>query len=228
MALDESTLEPVAPPASVPPPSENGGGTPPPADEWQGPDKNGKQWVPRKDGKSGRIIRQGDETVAAARERAAKPKDSRPKRKPKQMKKEEPATKPDLKALEAVLADVFRQPAMLAAAFGDEWGTRHFELNGPVLARNLVSSAEHSPWLRRKLEEMAAGGAAGMQILIFVPVLGSIVGYVLPPLVYYLNLPFPEQGRLMLGIPARKEERPPYAARPASPPPAEPPQAAAA
>jgi hypothetical protein len=103
-------------------------------------------------------------------------------------------------------------PAIVCATVGDEWGANHFQNAGPYLARSLVMASEHNPWLRKKLEEAASGEAAMMMIVTLVGVGGALVTYMVPPLVYWFNLPVSTRTRQMFGIPPRKETPPPYAA----------------
>jgi hypothetical protein len=204
MAVDLETPleEPVAPP---PPPPE-------PPEAWQ-VDKQGREYVKRKDGRPGIIVRQGEETIEQARERdAAGPKDRRPRRKTKTPKMPEPPKQLDLKALEAALTEALKTPALACAMVGDQWAADHFTQTGPYLARNLILASEHNPWLRRKLEEMATGGDAMMTVISLVPVIGGLMLYFVPPVIYWFNLPVPDQTRQRFGIPPRKEQTPAYAA----------------
>ncbi|HET9118700.1 MAG TPA: hypothetical protein VFN75_11605, partial [Pseudonocardiaceae bacterium] len=72
---------------------------------------------------------------------------------------------------------------------------------------NLVLASETNPWLRRKLENAASGGDMMMQLMSLVGVGGAVVMYVVPPLVWWFNLPIPEEGRAMLGIPVKEHSR---------------------
>lgn len=175
----------------------------PPGDEWL-TDKRGRPYV-RARGRQGTVYRVGDETIAEALERDAKPRDQRP-RKSKTAKKPPPPTKADLKELELVLAEALRSPAMICATFGDGWAADHFTNQGPVLARNLVVASEHNPWLRRKLETAASGGDMMMQLITMVGIAGALIGYAIPPVIYWFNLPVPDQARSMFGIPERRED----------------------
>jgi hypothetical protein len=175
-------------------------------------DKNGKEYITRP-GKQGPFYRKGEETIADALLRGSKPRDERPKRKSKTAKKPPPPAKEDLRELEQILAEAFRSPAMICAGFGDEWAANHFTVQGPALARNLVVASEHNLWLRRKLESAASGGDMMMQLVTILGVAGALVGYAIPPIVYWANLPVPDKAREMFGIPDRREHA-------ASPPPA--------
>lgn len=193
--------EPVAPPS--------GNGVPPP-EPWQ-VDKNGKEWVPR-EGKRGKLFRQAGETVAQARERDKIPlEERRPRRKPKMPPKPAAAAKPDLKALEVVLAQALSAPGIVCATFGDEWAAEHFRQAGPFLARNLINAAEHNPWLRRKLEEAASGEDAMMKLVGVIGIGGGLAMYFVPPTIYFLNLPVPEKTRELFHVPPRREPEPDYA-----------------
>lgn len=185
---------------------------------WRGPDARGRFYVPAK-GRSGVVYRQGEETVQQALERDAKgPRDKPPSRKSKPVGKKQPApAAQDLKTIEAVLSEALSSPAMVAAMFGDEWAANHFTVQAPHVARNIVVASTHNPWLRAKLETIAAEGSemAMMKVLSMLGVAGALVGYAAPPMIYWLNLPVPQQARLMFGIPDRKA---PDAAQPAAPP----------
>lgn len=202
------------------PPLEDVGPPPadqtPPAEVWK-IDRQGREYAPRKDGRSGNVFRQGEESIAQARERdttAAQGAggDKRPKRKPKRPKMPDAPRKVDLKELEATIAEALKAPAMPAAMFGDEWAANHFTMSGPYLARNLVLASEHNPWLRMKLEQAATGGDAMMKMVSLVGVGGALFGYAIPPIVYWFNLPVPAKTREMFGIPPRREREPEYAA----------------
>lgn len=206
MSIADLDIEPVEPPTT------NGDTAPTaPAPEWKVRASDGKQYIPRPAGKSGIIIRQGEETIAQALERDALPRDKRPRRRSKTPKKPDPPKQVDLKALEAALAEALKQPALACALAGDEWGADHFTNAGPYLARNLIVASEHNPWLRRKLEEMATGQDAMMKVVSMVGVGGGIFLYVVPPAIYWFNLPVPDTFRQKFGIPPRREQKPPYA-----------------
>lgn len=200
--------------ASVSEETEPIGAPPPPADDEGGwlRDKNGRQYVPRRQGPTGRsgpVYRAGDETVQQALERDALPPEKKvasKKRKPP--KPPEAPRQTDLKALERELAEALKSPAMVAAMFGDPWLPDHFTTSGPYLARNLIVAAEHNPWLLRKLEEMASGGDAMMKVVTMMGVGGALVAYAVPPIVYIFNLPVPDQAREMFSIPPRREHEP--------------------
>lgn len=191
LPIDETASEP--PPLDI----EDGGG-------WKR-NKAGREYV-QAVGRRGVIMRQGNETVAEALARDAAPAaQGRPRR------KATPKTPPppkglDLKALEQQLAEALKAPAVAAAMFGDEWAANHFTQNGPYLARNLVLASETNPWLRRKLENAATGGDMMMQLMSLVGVGGAFIMYIVPPLVWWFNLPVPETGRQMLGIPERHSD----------------------
>jgi hypothetical protein len=196
----------------------------PPGDGGWQTDAQGKPYVPAQ-GRRG-IVRPKYEgqSVQEALEQDARDRDERPRRKGAKAKKPPPPKRTDLRELEALLAESFRSPAFLAAAAGDAWMADHFTEQGPLLARNLVLAAEHNPWLRRKLEDMASGGDLMVKVLGMVGLAGALVGYAFPPIVYAFNLPVPNQAREMFGIPPRREPEPPL--RAASPPPHSEPQAA--
>lgn len=186
-----------APPGQEPPPLDFDGG-------WKR-NKAGREYV-QAVGRRGVVYRQGDETIAQALARDAAPApQNRPRR------KSTPKTPPppkglDLKALEQQLAEALKAPAVPAAMFGDEWAANHFTQAGPYLARNLVLASETNPWLRRKLENAATGGDMMMQLMSLVGVGGALIMYVVPPVVWWFNLPLPEAGRQMLGIPERHSD----------------------
>jgi hypothetical protein len=180
--------------------------------------KDGREYVPRLEG-HGLIWREGDETVEQARQRdaTAKPDDKKKaKTKPRRPAMPAASRKVDLRELEKELAEALKSPAMLCASFGDEWGADHFVKSGPYLARNLVAAAEHNPWLRKRLEQMATGQDAAMAIIAMVGVGGALFAYAAPPIIYYLNLPVSEKTREMFAIPPRREPKraPEYATTP--------------
>jgi hypothetical protein len=203
--------------AGFPPPV--GSRFPPGEDDWkQG--RTGRQYInpSGKKGPASVIYRRGDETIAQAiardraeREQAAR--DKRPRPHAKRPKMPPALTSVDLKELEQTLAEALKAPAMVCATFGDEWAAEHFTRSGPYLARNLIMASEHNPWLRRKLEEAATGEDAMMMVVSLVGVGGALFAYVIPPIIYWFNLPAPPKTREMFGIPPRKHQQPaPYAA----------------
>jgi hypothetical protein len=215
MAVADELLEPVAPPNGDLPTPE-----PPPASDTWRKDKQEREYIPRPKGKSGIIYRRDGETVEQAIERDAKgPAEKRPRRKSKPPKMPEAPKKVDLKELEHVLTEALKQPAMICAMRNDQWGADHFTATAPYLARNLIVASEYNPWLRAKLEEAAVGQDAMMRIVGLVPVAGALFLYVVPPIVYWFNLPVAEATRARFGIPPRRE---PEYAHPAETP-AEPP-----
>jgi hypothetical protein len=167
-------------------------------------DKNGKEYVGRK-GKSGIIYRKDGETVDEARERDAKPKDQRPRRRTKPPKAPDPPKKLELKELEAMMTEALKQPAIIAAMAGDQWAEDHFLKSAPYLARNLIVAAEHNPWLKRWLEEASVGQEAMMKIVSLAGVGGALFLYIVPPVIYFMNLPVPNSTRAKFGIPDRRE-----------------------
>lgn len=196
----EAGPEPVGPPE-------------PPSDGWL-TDSRGRKFAPRPEG-GGIVYRKGEETLEEALMRdSTKPKDRRPKKKPPTPRKPDAPSQVDLKELEKMLAEALKSPAMICATFGDEWAAMHFTERGPYLARNMVMASQHNPWLRRKLEEMATGGDAAMKLISLVGVGGALALYVVPPVVYFLNLPVGDKTRAMLDIPYRNPADAP------SPPPA--------
>jgi len=209
---------PVADEASV------NGGSEAPAGQWLR-DSRGREYI-RAEGRRGIIYRQAGETVEDALRRDARPRDERPRR-PRPKAPPKPSSV-DLKELERLLADVFRAPAVPAAALltgmDGGWTADHFTNMGPFLARNLVVAAEHNPWLRVRLERAAGGGDLAMQLAAMVPLASAVLLYTVPPLVYWLNLPMPDKGRELFGIPQRKQDAP----KPPPTPPAGTPSATAA
>lgn len=195
-------------------PPGNGG------DPWKR-DRQGREYV-KAEGRQGIVFRQGEETVDQARARdaearASSSKDRRPRRRGGPAKKTPPKppapTKVELKELEKVIAEALRAPAMLAAAAGDEWSAEHFTKSGPYLARNLISAAEHNPWLRLKLEAIATAGELPMQLVALMSISGALVLYVVPPVIWWLNLPVPDRTRAMFDIPPRRVRKDDDAAR---------------
>lgn len=202
--------DPVAEPEPLVPPqaADDGAG-------WRA-DKQGRQYIPRRNGKPGIIYRTGEETIEQALERDAKPRDQRPRRKTKRPKMPEPPKRVDLKELELALAEALKAPAMPCAMFGDEWAANHFTTSGPYLARNLILASQHNPWLLRKLEDAATGQDAAMKLVTLVGVGGALFAYAVPPIVWWFKLPVPEKSREMFGIPPPRDHEPPRA--PAEPP----------
>lgn len=171
-------------------------------------DKQQRQYVSAQ-GRRGVIYRQGDETVAQALERDAKPKRDKPPRRSKTPGKTPPPPKTvDMKELERLLAEALAAPAFVCATFGDQWAADHFTNQGPNLARNLVAAADHNPWLRSRLEAAASGGDAAMKLISLVGVGGALFGYAVPPIIYWFNLPVPDKGREMFGIPPARNAQP--------------------
>jgi len=194
-ATEPQQLDGVAP--APPKPDDDAGG-------WL-TDKAGRQYV-KAERRRGIVMRQGDESVADALARDAQPPgDRRPKSKSrKKPTTPAPPSKPDLKELEKPIAEALKQPALICAMFGDEWAAEHFTRMAPNVARNLVRTAEHNEWLKRRLEAFAATGELPMQLIAFLGLGGSLVLYTVPPIVYWLNLPVPDQARTMLDIPPRR------------------------
>jgi hypothetical protein len=211
MATDTITAEPDAPPPGTHPDQE-----------WKTNRRTGREFVSAV-GRSGVIYREGSESVEQAHERDRRERAEREaqtgdpnvprrgKNKPKRPAMPEASRKVDLKQLEHELAEGLKAPAIVAATFGDEWAAQHFQSAGPYLARSLVAASEHNPWLRRKLEEAATGEAAMMMMISLVGVAGALVTYLVPPVVYWFNLPVSQRTRDLFGLPPRKEPAPPYA-----------------
>src|SRR5215831_1279751 len=207
----EDIIQDIGPPGRDPtivgpPPSADG-------DIWQ-VSKQGRQYHNPTPGKRGArvVYRRGDETIAQAiardqQELAEAARDKRPQKK-KTPKMPDAPRGVDLKELESTIAEALKAPAMVCASFGDEWGAEHFAKSGPYLARNLILASEHNPWLRRKLEEAATGQDAMMMVVSLVGVGGALFAYVIPPVVYWFNLPAPAKTRELFGIPPRKGEQP--------------------
>lgn len=189
-----------------------------PPDEWR-TDAKGRRYTTRGDGRRGPLYQRDDETVDQARERDALGPQPRPK-KPKAPKRlvPDPPREADLKELERTLTEALKQPGLVAAAFGDEWASEHFVVMAPAVSRNLIVASKHNPWLRRKLEDAATGQDAAMAVISLVPLAGAAVMYLLPPLIYWFDLPVSERGRKMLGeIPHRNGARPVPTAGPPTP-----------
>lgn len=183
-------------------------------------DRKGRAYV-KSPSRSGVVYRQGEETLEQALERDAKgPPDKPPKSKPKAARKPPAPTQIDLKQLEHALAEGLAAPSMMAAMAGDEWAAQHFALQAPIVARNLVTCAQHNPWLHQKLLQAVTGEGLLMNVMVFMSLGAAIFSYVVPPIVYYLNPPFlPEQGveiiRAKYLIPEREQFEEPVAAAPA-------------
>lgn len=198
---DDALEEVAAPPADPPPEPE-----PPP--EWK-LNKAGKQYV-NAPHRTGYILRRGEESIAEAIARDARPKDQMPKAKKGKVKAPTMPDRPDdvdLRAVEEILAEAFRSPAMVAAMLNDGYLADHFTVHGPHLARNLVKNAEVNPWLRLQLEKMAAGGTAAVTLFSLMGLGGAILAYIGPPVVYIFDIPVGDGARLMMQIPPSRRER---------------------
>lgn len=179
-----------------------------PAEELQWRrDKQGREYIAAQ-GRKGIVYRKGSETVAQALERDATPTGDKRPRRSKTARKPPAPSKVDLREIDKLLAEALCSPAVICAGFGDAWAADHFTRQGPVLARNLVLAAEHNPWLRKQLETTATAGTLPMQMVTMLGVGGAFVMYLVPPIVYWLNLPVPEKGREMFGIPPRRDIEP--------------------
>jgi hypothetical protein len=219
-----ATIQDLEPPAAEPalddlqPPAE-------PDDRVWKLDKKGREYVRGEGATRAPVYRRGEETpeqalarVRADRDASEQYAEDRAQPKPGTRKRVEQKPPPapkrvEMREIEKALAEAFSSPAMLAATFGDEWGANHFTAQGPILARNICVTAERNPWLRRKLEDWVAGGDAAMFLISSLGVAVALVGYALPPIVYYLNLPLAPQARAMLNIPPRRPPAPPADAR---------------
>ncbi len=195
----------AAPGAPSPAPEFPPGATVSP-DGWR-KDKAGRDFVTIP-GRRGPLYRRGEETVAERLERDRRPKDDKPKGKAKRRPQlPETPDKPrneDLRELEAALAEAFRSPSMIAGLAGDLYLANHFSVWGPRLARNLVVTSEHNPWLRRQLEQMASGGQVSMTVITMIGLAGAVLCYTAPPIIYLFNLPAPDMARAMFSIPERR------------------------
>lgn len=174
------------------------------AEGWK-PDKQGRQYITIP-GRKGPLYRRGEETVAERIERAQRPADEAPKASKKRKQPAQPAAPDDfdLKVIEKAIAEALASPAMLAGLAGDVYLAQHFATQGPRLARVLVVTADSSPWLRRQLEQLAAGGSTALNVMGMLGLAVGIVGYVAPPIIYLFNLPAPAMAREMFQIPERR------------------------
>ena len=207
--------ENIGPPEPAPEPP------PEPPNAWR-TDAAGRQFVTLP-GRRGPLYRRGEETIQERLDRANRPPDEKPgkgrKRKPPPTP--DPPKDVDLKGLEAALAEALRSPAMIAGLAGDVYLASHFTVWGPRLARNLVVSAEHNPWLRRQLEQMAGGGTAAVAVMSLIGLAGGVIAYAGIPIVYLFNIPVPATAREMFQIPQRSPNGsapPPAPAAPAATP----------
>lgn len=192
------------------------------ADGWER-DGRGRAYVKAPEGhpaakKGGNVYRRGEETVDQALERAGRPDADKkpPKPRAKKLPKRE-TNEPDLKMVEEALGQIFQAPGQVAGMMlQDQWLYMHFRLRGPELARALVNAAEHNPWLRKKLLELAAGGAAAMQLQAIVLLAMAAGAYVVPPLAYMLGWEInPIIQAAVLGGPIPQRPRPAPVAQPA-------------
>ena len=158
------------------------------APEWK-VDKLGREYTNRPPGRSGVILRQGEETIDQARERDAKgPAKKAPKRKTE--RKPPAPTEISMKELEHQLRQALEAPAYLAAMREDAWGVQHFQQQAPRLARNMVACAEGNEWFRAKLIAAMAGEGVLVNVMMFASLGAAAFAYVIPPIVHYLNPPF--------------------------------------
>lgn len=168
-------------------------------------------------GRSGVIYRQGEETPEQALQRDSSRGDGeRPRKKatPPKVKKPPAPTKVDLKKIEHELAEGLKMPGMMCAALplgdGSAWGLNHFTKQGlggaDYLARNLVAASEYNPWLREQLEKAVSGEALAVKLITSMSLAAAVFAYAAPPLIYFLNLPFPDIGRDLLEIPPRRTQ----------------------
>lgn len=218
--MSVTDIEPEIAPNGAGPEVSTPGPSDPAANGWR-KDKQGRWFTPAR-GRSGVVYRQGNETTDEAHARDAKgPKDKRPKSKPKAPKPPAP-TQTSLKELEFMLAEGLKSPAMICAAFGDEWPAEHFTTHGPVLARNLVKASEHNPWLRAKLEAAMTGEDFMVKFITAAGVAGALFLYAIPPVIYYVDPKFisPAAREMLGGIPTRRPPEAPDA--PPAPPAAAP------
>lgn len=197
----------------------------PPAPDPQAPpagwkkDAQGREYITIP-GRRGPQYRRGQESIQERIDRAGRPADEKPKGKSKRKPPGQPDAPKDadLKGLEAALTEALRSPAMIAGLAGDLYLADHFTVWGPRLARNLVVSAEHNPWLRCQLEQMAHGGTAAVAVMSLLGLAGGVIAYAGIPIVYLFNLPVPALAREMYGIPERSNgTAPPPAAAAAAP-----------
>ena len=192
--------------------TEPGDRPPAPAPEWKR-NRKGREYVSAQ-GRSGVVWRLEDESVEEAleRDRVRLEADEPPRRRDRKKTKLPPPPAPaktDLRELEKLLAEVLQAPAMACALAGDDWAANHFTNQGPVLARTLVSAAEHNPWLRSKLEAAAGGDELAIRLMGISTVVVAAVGYLIPPLIWWFNVPVSPGARAMFGIPPpRRPARP--------------------
>lgn len=188
-------LDPNSPPSSEANSGEDG---------WR-TNRRGQQYVTAR-GRSGTVMRQGNETVEEAHARDAQgPTQRGPRPKPKTPPKAAAVRQVSLQEIERALADLLRAPGMLAGMQGDEWAADHFVAVGPIVARNLCKAAETNPWLRSKLEAAVLGSDLFlMRVLGLVPVCTAIAAYTVPAVIYYADPGFiPPAARAMYAVPKR-------------------------
>lgn len=183
--------------------------TGPEAQGWR-KDTKDRYYIPRQ-GKSGVIYRQGDETPDEARARDSKgpAKDRPPKSKRSKVPKAPAPSQKTIQEIEFALSELFKSPEMVTAMQGDEWATMHFDREAPVLARNLAHAAETNPWLRSKLEAIITGeGVFLFKILALAPLISAAIAYLVPPFIYYFDPKFiPAEARDRFNVPHRPSER---------------------
>lgn len=170
--------------------------------------KNGRQFASNPGG-GWPVWRRGNESVQEALTRAAADKPDKPPRSKRRRAEQakasgaKPAVSRDqlTREIQEACAGILTAPAIGCAMFGDEWGANHFQVQGERFAANLARSSEHNPWLRSKLEKLTEGELAIVAVLTSVSLAAGAVGYIMPPLIKYLDLPVPERARFMLGVP---------------------------
>ena len=182
-------------------------------------DKTGKWFAPAR-GRSGKVYRQGNETLeeAHARDAGARDKDKRPKKKPATPKAAAP-TRLSSQDLEKQLTEFLEGPALVAAFKGDIWVADHITREAPILARNLVRASEFSPGLRAQLERALSGDSDFGKLLLTISIAQALAAYALPVLLYYLGDRAPAAVRETFGVPDKPKKEPEPPAPPAQPEP---------
>lgn len=196
-----------------------GAGPPPPAGggplSWEYDGR--KRAFLRPPGGGNVVFRRGDETPEEALDRASRPDSDKkpPKPRAKKLPKQQ-TNEQDLKTLEVAIAQVLMAPGQVAGALlQDEWLLLHFQARSPELARALINAAEQNPWLRKKLLELASGGAAAMQLQAIVILALATGAYAVPPLAYLLGWEIhPVIQVSVLGGPIPRRNRPAPVAQP--------------
>lgn len=151
----------------------------------------------------------GPQAPPATPNRPAKPEDKPPKKKgpgrPKGSKNKpragqttsKPSESSGITRLRKDLENLFRSPAFMFEAVGENWPAKHVDEKGKLLAAEITSYADKNPAFRTRLEAFLEGGETSK--LIFA---GAM--YALPLGMYFGLVPAPERVKILLAVPDRE------------------------